>query len=64
MNKQSSVATSTAAPKLNIAQSYLELQHLRELVHQAEGSHVRHVVDTKRVDSGLKSQHRHSLQPR
>ena len=51
MNKQSSVATSTAVPKLNIAQSYPQLQRLRELVQQEESSHIRHVVDAKQSRS-------------
>ena len=58
MNKQSSVATSTAAPKLNIAQSYLQLQRLRELVQQEESSHVRQVVDTKQCRSVINAQRR------
>jgi hypothetical protein len=37
MNKSSSIpAASTAAPKENIARSYLELQRLRQLVQEAE----------------------------
>ena len=64
MNKQSSVATSTAAPKLNIAQSYLELQRLRELVQQEESSHVRHVVDSKQCRSVVNAQRSGSLRPR
>ena len=58
MNKQSSVATSTAAPKLNIAQSYLQLQRLRELVQQEESSQVRQVVDTKQCRSVIDAQRR------
>ena len=36
MNKKLSVATSTAAPKINIARTYLQLQRLRQLVQKAE----------------------------
>jgi hypothetical protein len=40
MNKRSSVEASTAAPKINIARTYLQLQRLRQLVQQAEGLRV------------------------
>jgi hypothetical protein len=49
MNKRSSVAASTVAPKINIARRYLQLQRLRLLVQRAESSHVRHVVDINAV---------------
>ena len=36
MNKKLSVATSTPAPKINIARTYLQLQRLRQLVQETE----------------------------
>ena len=55
MKKQSSVAAST--PKIDLAQSYLQLQRLRQLVQQEESSHIRHVVDSE--GSRINPQHEH-----
>jgi hypothetical protein len=44
MNKSSSIpAASTAAPKENIARSYLQVKRLRQLVQEAERLRVSHV---------------------
>jgi hypothetical protein len=40
MNKRSSVEASTAAPKINIARTYLQLQRLRQLGQKAESLRV------------------------
>jgi hypothetical protein len=60
MNKRSSVATSMA-PKNDLAQSYLQLQHLRQLVEQAESLHVRHGLDSKQGGCRINPQRQQSL---
>jgi hypothetical protein len=45
MKRRSSVAAvSKTAPKISIAQAYLQLQHLRQLVQEAERSLAPHDV--------------------
>jgi len=60
MNKQSSVAASMA-PKIDLAQSYLQLQRLRQLVQQAESLHVRHRLDSKQGGYRINPQRQQSL---
>jgi hypothetical protein len=57
MNRRSSVAAvSKTAPKINIAQAYLQLQHLRQLVQEAERSLAPHDVN---MGSRINPQRRH-----
>ena len=64
MKKQSSVAAAMAAPKVDLAQSYLQLQRLRQLVQQKESSHVRHIVDSDQGGPRINTQHRHKRNAR
>jgi hypothetical protein len=60
MNKRSSVAASMA-PKIDLAQSYLQLQRLRQLVEQAESLQVRHGLDPKQGGCRINPQRQQSL---
>jgi hypothetical protein len=60
MSRSSSIKTgSTAALKGSITQSYLELQHLRQLVREAERSLTPRGVNTTTPGSRINPQRRH-----
>ena len=60
MNTSPSIKVgSTAALKESIAQSYLELQRLRQLVQEAERSLAPHNVSTTSSGSRINPQHVH-----
>jgi hypothetical protein len=61
MNRSSSIKVgSTVALKESIAQSYLELQRLRQLVQEAERSLTPHDVSTTPSGSRINPQREHS----
>jgi hypothetical protein len=52
-------AVSKTTPKINLAQAYLELQRLRQLVQEAERSLIKHGVNITPIGSGINAPHEH-----